>query len=189
MSVPCGADQRPPAFIFIKKGRKKMRIVYEYMFNYFDGTQFKGKTISGADINLNIRAYKNGQEVFFEKDQEPYIMDDVKSKVYLCDIYIISFDRDKQFVINENTYISELFRIAYAWEKIDCEIVKYGLDYLSDMPEDVKEKMPKQFKHLPMITPMEVSEQEFRTFLSENKDGFDITDNKNAQVPGVAFFK
>ena len=34
---------------------------------------------------------------------------------------------------------------------------------------------------------MEVTEEVFKRFLAEHKNDFDILDNKNAQVPAVAF--
>lgn len=39
----------------------------------------------------------------------------------------------------------------------------------------------------PCSTQMEVSKEEFRSFLKNHTDDFDIRDNHNAQVPSVSF--
>ena len=61
------------------------------------------------------------------------------------------------------------------------------MDYLSAMPEDVKESLPNELKDFPCSKSMEVTEEVFKRFLAEHKNDFDILDNKNAQVPAVAF--
>lgn len=42
-------------------------IAYEYLFNYFGGDVFNGRIITGASIQLAIRAYKDGKEVKFKE--------------------------------------------------------------------------------------------------------------------------
>lgn len=164
------------------------RIVYGYLFNYFEGTLFKGKTICGACINLNIRVYKEGQEVLFADKKEPFIIvEGSNRKQYLFDVFEIAYDREKQFVINRILNVEKMFQKTFGWEKIEWEVIRYELDYLSDLPEDVKKNLPEEFKNLPLQIPIEVSEQEFRVFLVENQDGFDILDNRKAQVPCVSW--
>lgn len=61
------------------------------------------------------------------------------------------------------------------------------LDLLDNPPEELLKDLPEEFKNMPCSTPMEVSESEFKDFLSNDINEFDISDNKKAQVPSVSY--
>lgn len=160
----------------------KKIIVYDYLFNCFGGKRHNGKVVLGASVELAIHVYKNGQEIKFQ-EKEP---DAVQGR-YLCEAYEVSFDREKLFVVQKNIKIDNLFRIVYGWDRIEAEVVGYTLDYLTKPDEEIEKLLPEEFKGMPYSTPEEVSEQVFKTFLKDNLDDFDISDNIKAQVPSVRY--
>lgn len=167
----------------MKTTKEPKTIVYDYLFNYFGGDTFKGKTICGASVQLAIRAYKDGKEVKFTEEPK------CKNQ-FLCDIYKLSFDREKLITIRKDIMVELIFRSFCGWDKIEVEIAGYVLDYYDDMPDNVKEitkDLPENLRNLPCSFPMEVTEEEFKEFLGGHLDDFDISDNKNAQVPSVSF--
>ena len=155
-------------------------IAYEYLFNYFGKDIFNGKIITGAIIQIAIRAYKDGKEVKFRKEPS-------KHGYYYNENYKVSFDKDKLFIVEKDIKVDNFYRIVYGWDKIEYEIVGYCLDYLDKAPEDFIEKLPVEFRNLPFSTSMEVSKEEFETFLKTHIDDFNISDNINAQVLSVIF--
>lgn len=165
-----------------EKVKEPKTIVYDYLFNYFGGDSFKDKIILGAGIRLAIRAYKDGEEIKFVENEEPKYKD-----IFYNENYNVLFDREKLFVIEKNLIVDNLFRIVKGWDKIEAEIDGYFLDYLSHLPEEVEKDLPEDLKGFPCSEPMDVSEEEFRTFLREHLNDFDISDNRRAQVPSVSF--
>lgn len=162
---------------------ERYTIAYVYLFNYFGGDTFKDKVITGAGIDLAIRVYdENGNEIKFPKEKEPR-----RNGKYLCDIFKISFDREKVFVIDRNVETDNFFRVAFGWNKIEAEVVGYSLDYESGWTEEQLKDMPEIMKIMPVSASMTVTEEEFRTFLMSHADAFDIKDNINAQVPAVTY--
>lgn len=155
-------------------------IVYDYLFNYFGGDTFKDSVIMGASVAIAIRAYKEGKEVKFTKEPECY-------GKYFCDIYSVSFDREKMFVVEKDLKVDNLFRLVYGFDKIEAEVVEYSLDCLSSLTDDIRNIIPEELRNLPCSEPMVVSKDEFMMFLKEHVDDFDISDNVNAQVPSVIF--
>lgn len=166
----------------IYKPAQPKTIVYDYLFNYFGKDTFKGKIITGACVQLAISAYKDGKEVKFTK--EPSC-----ENIYLCDVYQVSFDREKIFFVEKYLKTENIFRIAFGWDKIEAEVVGYTLDSLDETswPAEIMKDVPEEFKNLPCSSPNEVSEMDFRKFLSTHIDDYDISDNINAQVPSVSF--
>lgn len=161
----------------------KKRIAYDYLFNYFGGDTREGRVVNGANICLNIRAYKGDEEVLFEDGNE------VKAKSrYLSDVFEISFDRKNQFIVRKKIPIDNLFRLIYGWDRIEAEVIGYSLDVICGRMGDLADNIPEEFKNLPSAEPVEVSEQEFRAFLKTHADDFDILDNQSAQVPSVVFY-
>lgn len=156
-------------------------IVYDYMFNYFGGDSYKGKTIMGACVQLAIKAFKNGKEIKFAEEPKKC------KNVYWCDNYKVSFDKDNLFIVEKDIIVDNLFRLRYGFDKIEAEVVGYTLDYLSSLPDSERKDLPKEFQNLPFTEPMEVSGEVFREFLREHIDDFDISDNRNAQVPSISF--
>ena len=146
-------------------------IVYDYLFNYFGGDTYEGRTITGASVNLAIKAYKNGKEI--KSLEEPEYND-----TYLSDVFKVSFDKKNLFNVERNLKADNLFRLAYGFDKIEAEIVGFEL-YRHELPEEVED--------VPCEVPIQVTEEVFRQFLMSHKNDFDIKDNKNAQVPSVAF--
>lgn len=168
-------------------------IVYNYLFNYFGRDKYKDKTICGASIDIAIIPVINGNEVKFSEEIEPQAYER-----YLSEVFKVSFDKEKMFTVERNLPIDNLFRIHYEWEKINYEVVGYTLDYFDDeetkkIQKELKEllgdKMPNEFLNAPCSVFMEVTEEDFKEFLRSHIDDFDILDNKNAQVPSVAFIE
>lgn len=156
-------------------------LVFDYLFNYFGCGKFKGNVITGACVRLAIRAYRNGQEVKFT--EEPCI----DNRAYYCEIYDVAFDREKLFTVTKNLYIDNLFRIVYGFDKIEAQVVGYSLDKLTGRSADFINNCPKELADFPVSEEIIVSEDEFRKFLSDHLDDFDISDNKKAQIPSVSF--
>src|SRR5574344_1854122 len=93
------------------KPSKPMTIVYDYLFNYFGEDKFNEKIITGAAIELAINVYDNNDnEIKFTS--EPVIITEYGKK-YLCEVYDVSIDRKKLFIINKNLYIDNIFRIVF----------------------------------------------------------------------------
>lgn len=159
----------------------KKTIAYTYLFNYFGGDTYEGKIIMGANVELAIRVYEKGKEVKFTEEPKKII------KWYFSDIYTVSFDRANQFKVEKNLYADNTFRILHNWDKIDFEVVSFSLDYLIDFTEEQKKNLPDFITEMPVSSPMTVTEEVFREFLRTHVDDFDISDNKNAQVPAYFF--
>lgn len=155
-------------------------IAYDYLFNYFGKDVFKGEVITGASVQLAIKAYKNGKEVKFE--EEPKV-----NNYDYSDIFKVSFDIDKLYIIEKDIRADKMFCINYGWDNIDYEIIGFSLDYLDKLPDGFEEKLPVQFRGFPCSAPMEVSKEEFETFLKGHIKDFNISDNINAQVPSISF--
>ncbi|NFL39289.1 hypothetical protein FDB50_15515 [Clostridium botulinum] len=154
-------------------------IAYDYLFNYFGKDIFKGKVITGASIQLAIKAYKNGEEVKFKEEPKA-------NNCFYCDNFKVSFDTDKLYVIEKNIIVDNLYRIIYGWDKIDYEVIGFSLDYLDESPN---EELQELLKGIPCSAPMEVSKEQFETFLKEHIEDFNIKDNINAQVPSISFIE
>lgn len=170
---------------YIYKATEPKIIVYDYLFNYFGKDTFDGKIILGACVQLAIRAYIDDTEVKFTEEPKCYLID--KSYAFFNEIFNVSFDREKLFTIHKKLIVDKLFRSVFGWNKIVPEVVGYTLDCLDVIPNEIMKDMPEQFKNLPCSSPMEVSEKDFREFLSKHIDDFDILDNVNAQVPSILF--
>lgn len=143
------------------KQEEPKTIAYDYLFNYFGGDTFNGKIVVSASIQLAIRAYKNGKEVKFT--EEPKC-----GNAHFDENYKISFNKKTLFSIHKDLRVDNLFRLCFGWDKIESEVIGYTLDYLDKLPD-------------------EVSESDFRNFLSSHSKDFDISDNKNAQVPSISY--
>lgn len=159
-------------------------IAYDYHFNYFGKDTYKGKIITGANVSLAIHAYKNGKEVKFEKGKEP-----TTNGRYFNEVFKVKFDRQKLFVVERNLHMDNLFRLEFGFDKIDYEVVEYSLDYFEGTSKECFPdlKLPKEFENMPVSTLMEVNENEFKAFLSEHMEDFDISDNKSAQCTSFWF--
>lgn len=154
-------------------------IAYDYLFNYFSKDTFKGKIITGASIQLAIKAYKDEKEVKFKEEPK------AKNRYY-CDNFKVSFDTDKLYVVEKDIIVDNLYRIIYGWDKIDYKVIGFSLDYLDESPnEELKELL----KGIPCSAQMEVSKEEFEIFLKEHIEDFNIKDNINAQVPSISFIE
>lgn len=172
------------------------RIAYDYLFNYFPKSYdsgngeskdtYGGKLVAGASITLCIKAYKDGEEVLFEEEKEVS-----ESGKYLSDVFDVSFDKEQLFVVKKNIYVDNIFRLMRKWDRIEAEVVDYSIDTfvgtLKDLPD--MEDVVDELGNMPVSEPNFVSEEQFRSFLSSHKDGFDISDNKCAQVPSYSFLE
>lgn len=162
------------------KETKGKTITYDYLFNYFGGDVFKGKIITGASIRIAIKAYKNDKEIKFRKEPKA-------NNRFYNENFKVSFDTDKLYIIEKNIIVDNLYRIKYEWDKIDYEIVGYSLDYLDELSNDLREMLPESFKNIPCSASMDVSKEEFETFLKSHIKDFDISDNMNAKAPSISF--
>lgn len=172
-------------------------IVYEYLFNYFEGDTFQGYVVGGAAIYLAIRIYKDGKEVKFKENKEPlfFIVPDSKGtepiQCYLCDTYSVSFDREQLFVVRKNEDVCQTFCRFLDCDSIEADVVGYSLDRIGKLHEGLDEEKAKSLsegaREIPCLFPTRVSEEDFRTFLANHADDFDIPDNTVAQVPGVVW--
>lgn len=134
---------------------KNKRIAYEYVFTFPDNK---------AGILLNIRPYKNGSEILFDKD------DEIKADDYeLSSVFKISFDPDTQFVIRRREGMAFLFSAAHGWDHFEVEITGYFLINDNEVNQTV-------------------SETEFRQFLEEHASDFDNPKNQSAYVSRKIFF-
>ena len=158
----------------------KKSIAYDYRFNYFGGKKFKGKKIVGACVLIAVRAYKNGIEVKFT--EEP-----VANGIYYSSIINVSVDRKQEYVVRKNIDIDNIFRTKYGWDKIETEVIGYTLDYEEVMPQDLEEKLKDEINGIMYCEPMEVTEEQFREFIRNNIDEFDIEDNINADGISVCY--
>ncbi|WP_279145821.1 hypothetical protein [Clostridium tyrobutyricum] len=138
------------------------------------------KVITGASIRLAIKAYKHGKEIKFKEEPKA-------SNCFYCDNFKVSFDTDKLYVIEKNIIVDKFYRVMYGWDKIDYEVIGFTLDYLDELPDDLRKILPMPLKDLPYSVPMEVSKKEFKAFLKGHINDFNISDNTNAQVPGILF--
>lgn len=159
-------------------------IVYDYHFNYFGKDTYNNKIITGADISLIIQAWKDGQKVGFSDEKEP-----TANGRFLFEIFKVKFDRKKLFGVEKNLQMDNLFRLVFDFDRIDYEIAGYFLDYFDGAAKECFPdlKLPKEFENIPVSTPIEVDEKDFRNFLSRHIDDFDISDNKNAQCCSFCF--
>lgn len=164
------------------------RLAFDYLFNYFGKDTFRGKVIMGACVRLAIRVYKDEKEVKFT--DEPNC-----KGISLHRIYTVSFDREKLFCVHKNYNAEKLFCTVFLWDKIEYEVDGYTLDYedplsealLNDITDEMSEDEKILFLSFPCASPMEVSEKDFRYFLSSHIDDFDISDNVSAQVPSISY--
>lgn len=180
------------------------RIAYDYLFNYFPKSYdsgrgeskdtYNGKLVAGATITLCIKVYKDSKEgasspsseVLFEEEKEIS-----ESGKYLSDVFDVSFDREKLFVVKKNIMVDNIFRLMYGWDRIEAEVVEYSIDTFMGTLKDLPgmEDFASELDDMPVSEPNSVSEEQFRSFLSSHKDGFDISDNKYAQVPSYSFLE
>lgn len=156
-------------------------IAYDYLFNYFGGDKFKDKIIFGASVSIAIHVYKNGKEVKFTED---FTIEGPCKNFFLNNIIKVSFDREKQFVVKENIYAKQAIQEIKGWDKFETEVIGFSLDFLVPPTEETK-KLEEMLGIGPMPSRevMQVTEEEFREFLKSHADDFDISDNRDAQVP------
>lgn len=156
-------------------------IAYEYLLNYFGEDTFNDKKVLGASISIAIKPFVDGKEVRFT--HEPKC-----ERYYLSDIFNVSFNRDKIFIVKKDDIADSLFRSVNHWDEIIHEVVGYTLDHEGGiLPYEKRKDMPEQFQNLHCSIPLNVSEKVFRDFISSNLDEFDIPDNIKAQVPAVSY--
>lgn len=156
-------------------------LAFDYVMNYLGKDTYKEKSVGGAGISLAILAYSGEDEIGFKK--EPRFGD----KYSLSDVFKVSFDREKLFVIQKNPAIEELFCEIFDWDRIETKVVGYMLDCLEMLPEDIGLHLPESFRKAPFSYQVDVSEKEFKKFVRSNLDEFDISDNRNLDVSLCAF--
>lgn len=169
-------------------------IAFDYTFNYFGGDMYNGRIVTGASVTLAIRCYKDGAEVKFFDQIEPYveiygISSIFHRKEFLCSVFEVSFNRKNIFKINRNPYIDSLFKLVYGYDKIKYDIVGYSFDVAEGLLKNIvpTNGLPKEFQDTLVCEPISITEDAFRTFISSHLEDFDISDNEKAQCPSISF--
>lgn len=165
--------------------KKKGRIIHDYSFNYFGGDRYEGKTIGGASVNVLFECYDHdGKERLFTEN------DDISS------VLDVRFDRDKVYQIDVDPIRMKEISEKYGLKTVSFRPYEFYLYYLdghiSDDLEGMDEKRRENIQSIigslgdvPVQSPMQVSEDEFRKFLLDHADDFDIMDNRHAQTCSV----
>lgn len=173
----------------LKRIRKKKRemaktepktMVYEFLFHYSGDDTFEGNIILGASIRIAARVYKDGEEIKFIDEPEC-------NNKHLGDVFRVSVDRKNVFAVKKNGYIEKLFCECYGFERIEAEVIGYSFDQLYLFPENEGRPAPQYLEGVSCTNLMEISEDEFKEFISIHIDDFDIPENMNVQAPAVVF--
>lgn len=138
-------------------------VVYSYSFNYFGGKKYKDRIVTGASVDIAVRAYKGSEVVTPEETLELSIGNGSSKglqKVYLSDVFEVSVDRKTAFSVNRNLRVDNLFRLLLGYDKIEGETVGYSLDVFAGMLKDTEvlsANFPKDLVDLPVCEPIEVT--------------------------------
>lgn len=159
---------------------KPKTYVADYLFNYFGGDKVEDKIITGAEIDVAIRPYKNGKLVQFRSEKETYFSLKTPSrlfgerieKIYLTSMVSVSFDRKSLYRIDVDESIKKLFCEHFGWDTIKVEAVAFGLDYAESEWMSVSWYCGKEV---------------FDKFITNHLDEFDIKDNVYAQCPSYSW--
>lgn len=140
-------------------------INYEYAFNYDGDELFRKQRVLGASIDVEFRGYKNGREVsLLMGDGE---MEMTKGSITLSNLVHVRFDRSKLYVIEP---VEEL--VQKLKEELDLDEIRAEASAFSLAIEESEGH----------FTSMQVQKSAFFQFIWKDVDGFDISDNKSAQV-------
>lgn len=140
-------------------------INYEYAFNYDGDELFRKHKVTGASIDVEFRGYKNGKEVsLLMGDGE---MEMTKGSITLSNLVHVRFDRSKLYVIEP---VEEL--VKELKEELDLDEIRAEASAFSLAIEESES----------YFTSMQVQKSAFFQFIWKDVDGFDISDNKSAQV-------
>lgn len=142
---------------------KKYRRGYDYAFIAEGGRSFNYKEdlIGGMSINVLFKLFRDGQEIFFDKEDETIDLNG-KEHCYLFDLLTCSFDRETILRFDLNTKLLN---------KSDSAIeIKWEID---SFQKDIGDG----FLVCELIT-----EKEFMDIMKANLDRFDNKDNKGAQT-------
>lgn len=140
-------------------------INYEYVFNYFGNEMFRKHKVTGASIDVEFRGYKDGKEVsLLMGDGE---MEMTKGSITLSNLVHVRFDRSKLYIIEP---VEEL--VKELKEELDLDEIRAEASAFSLAIEESEG----------CFTSMQVQKSAFFQFIWKDVDGFDISDNKSAQV-------
>jgi len=153
---------------------KPQTVAYEYYFEYYEEGKYNEKTVCGASVTIAIKAYKHDNIIIMPKDP-------MYRGYFLSDILNVSFDKEKQLCIEKNRFMESVFRNALGVDSFTYQIIGYSLDTVEEVPEEGKNN-PNYKTLFPTVKTNPVSEIEFKSFIYENRDGFDIKSNKKASV-------
>jgi hypothetical protein len=137
-------------------------ISYLYSYNYFGKDKYNGKIINGSGLDILFKIYKGTTFVNVTKDKSYH-------GFYICDVLKVSFDKKHLHILNRDSIMYIYFCDYFKADKIDFEIVGYNLSYVENENDF-------------MSYEMEVSEYDYKCFLMNHLDDFDIPDNRSAQV-------
>lgn len=140
-------------------------INYEYVFNYFGDEMFRKHKVTGASIDVEFRGYKDGKEVsLLMGDGE---MEMTKGSITLSNLVHVRFDRSKLYVIEPVEELMQKVKEELDLDEIRAEASAFSLN------------VEVGYAH---STSMQVQKSAFFQFIWKDVDGFDISDNKSAQV-------
>ncbi|MDQ0361547.1 hypothetical protein [Breznakia pachnodae] len=169
----------------MENNKEKGILCYDYQFNYFGEKKFEGQLVTGATVSIAFHITSDdGKEQLFDEETAIEINGE---EYYLCDVISVSYDLEKGFEINPSLNQANKV-IMEKLSGIHFEVVSYSIDVLEgtlrDNPtlsDNVKLKLG-SILDLPSSRSITVSEEVFMNFVC-NDEEFDISDNKNAQVP------
>lgn len=151
---------------------KDKTIAYVYLFNYFGGDKYGGKTVVGVSVDLAVRCYKGDSEIKFAEGDEPEADD-----IALQDVFGMYPDAISGIRIEADPDFMLPFFKKYGWNGIEYDITGYFFDLIKD-PADPDDTI---------ADTVEVDEATFMDFAKSHFEDLDISDNYPAQVPGIKY--
>ncbi|MGF7010613.1 hypothetical protein M2146_001137 [Lachnospiraceae bacterium PF1-22] len=164
------------------KLKKKGSVGYVYSFNYFGDAQFKDKTVGCVDVGILFHVYgKDGKEALLDEALPENLV-------------TVSYDVNEGFKIVRNEEIIKNYLRDYDFEKIDYEIKDYYIGVLVDaddefleelnkLSEKVSKELIETMKHVSHTEALAAFKEDVMNIFALDPTGFDISDNKRAQVP------
>lgn len=129
-------------------------------------------TGSIEDVCHVVVKFCSEKETYFTIEKESRIIGIRKEKIYLKDAVSVSFDREKLVKLTIHKDVVRTICEHFGWDKLDISISEYELDY-------------EERKYVSTL--WYCGKDTFERFLSSHKEGFDISDNRNAQCPAYGW--
>lgn len=135
----------------------KYRLVYDRYFTVQKGCEYNGKKIIGASIEFLFRfGDKDNNEILYNNGDEC-----IAQERLLC-----SLDKENGVSLTVQKVMGDNISI------MDVAPVKYLLDCFVGKADDVIKDCPKEIADTPVSNFIELSKEEFITFVKENWNAF-----------------